>query len=127
MPVCMVAFMQCMRHAYHAGYTWPAVYTDHAVCICQLVRLTWNNRKVVGNLTLCVAVTTGPLCSQTYPNVPFGYTDKTGAKVKLTAYLGSACLPCQCALRTMVALALYLYVSHTFAVHTCVEEHATYV
>ena len=27
------------------------------------------------------AVTSGSLCSETYPNVPFGYTDSTGAKV----------------------------------------------
>ncbi|KAL3142978.1 hypothetical protein ABBQ38_003260 [Trebouxia sp. C0009 RCD-2024] len=30
--------------------------------------------------TITKVVTTGPLCSQTYPSVPFGYTDSTGAK-----------------------------------------------
>lgn len=39
------------------------------------------------DFVLC-AVTSGPLCSETYPSVPFGYVDSTGAKVNPT---NSAC------------------------------------
>ena len=50
-------------------------------CTSELHHL--DNSKLV-TMILCSAVTSGPLCSETYPSVPFGYVDSTGAKVYLT-------------------------------------------